>query len=102
LGGRKLAPTGKDKTSLLFGTANRPGALLRVLEVFDALNINMSSLFSTPSPNKKLGECFFLVDVAGHKRDKDLSVALDKIKTKVEYSKILGSYLEVATAANAN
>ncbi|MCX6721705.1 MAG: prephenate dehydratase [Candidatus Staskawiczbacteria bacterium] len=102
LGGNSMAPTGKDKTSLLFGTSNKPGALLRALEVLDALDINMSSLFSMPSPNRRLGECFFLVDVAGHGRDKDLSVALDKIRTRVGYLKILGSYPESNQPANAN
>ena len=102
LGGKRPASTGKDKTSLLFGTANRPGALLRVLEVLDALAINMSMLFSVPSPNRILGECFFLVDVVGHRDDKDLSVALEKIKTRVEYLKVLGSYPESVSAANAD
>ena len=102
LGGKKPSQTNKDKTSLLVGTANRPGALLRVLEIFDALAINMSTLFSLPSPNKKLGESFFFVDVAGHRRDRDLSVALEKIKTRVEYLKILGSYPESVCATNAD
>lgn len=102
LGGEKPESTGKDKTSLLFGTANKPGALLRVLEVFDALAINMSMLFSVPSPNRRLGECFFLVDVAGHRCDKDLNVALEKIETRVEYLKILGSYPESVCSANAD
>lgn len=102
LGGKKSFSTGKDKTSLLFSTANRSGALLRVLEIFDALAINMTTLFSMPSPNKKLGECFFFVDMSGHRRDKDLSVALDKIKTRVEYLKILGSYPESICVANVD
>lgn len=101
-GSGKSFSTGKDKTSLLFGIANRPGALLRVLEIFDALAINMNTLFSMPSPNKKLGECFFFVDMSGHRRDKDLSIALDKIKTRVEYLKILGSYPESICVANVD
>lgn len=100
LGGKKARSTGDDKTSLLIGTANKPGALLRALEIFDALNINMADLFSMPSPNKRLGECFFLIDVAGHVLDKDLSVAIDKIKTRVEYLKVLGSFPRATTALN--
>lgn len=92
LGGTKLPPTGNDKTSLLFGTANKPGALVDVLLVFKVLGINMGHIFSHPSPNKKLGEYVFLIEVDGHREDKDLSVALEKITTMVEYLKILGSY----------
>ena len=102
LGGRKWSPTGQDKTSLLFGTPNSPGALLRVLEVFDALSINMENILSTTSPNRKLGECLFLVDVAGHKNDEDLRVALSKIKGRTEYLKVLGSYPKAIHASNTN
>ncbi len=102
LGGKKSGLTGKDKTSLLFGTANKPGALLRVLEIFDSLDINMTDLFSTASPGKKLGECFFLVDVEAHKNDRKMAVALEQINTRVEYLKVLGSYPKAICAANAN
>jgi len=102
LGGKKSAPTFNNKTTLLFGTTNKPGALLRVLEIFDALDINMSDLFSMPSPNRRLGECFFLVDVAGHRRDSDLSVALGKIRKRTESLKILGSYPVATCAANVS
>lgn len=92
LGGEKSSPTGNDKTSILIGTANKPGALLRPLEVFDALDINMSDLFRLPSPSRKLGECFFLIDVEAHRHDREMSVAIERIKTRVEYLKVLGSY----------
>lgn len=101
LGGRKTPQTGHDTTSFIIGTSNKPGALLRAQEVFDALDINMSELFSMPSPNRRLGECFFFVSVDGHKKDKDLSVAIEKIRNRVEYLKVLGSYRTENTAANA-
>lgn len=100
LGGRKTPPTGNDTTSFIVGTSNEPGALLRALEVFDALDINMSELFSMPSPNRKLGECFFYVSVDGHRIDNDLSVAIEKIRARVEYLKVLGSYPKATTALN--
>lgn len=92
IGGEPRKKTGNDKTTLLIGTANKPGALLRALEVFDALGINMVNLLSQPSPRKVLGECVFFVEVAGHRHDKDLSVALDKIRERVKSLTILGSY----------
>jgi prephenate dehydratase len=101
-GGKKPKPTGNDKTTLLFGTPNKPGALLRVLEIFDALGINMKTILSTTSPRRKLGECLFLVDVEGHQHDTDLEVALRKIKERVEYMKILGSYPQTSSPSNVN
>jgi len=91
-GGRKPKPTGKDRTTLLFGTPNKPGALLRVLEVFDALDINIGTILSTTSPERRLGECLFLADVDGHQRQEPLHVALSKVEGRVKYLKVLGSY----------
>lgn len=97
LGGRQCAPTGKDKTTLLFGTPNKHGALVRALEVFDVLGINMGAILSTPSFNRKLGEYLFLVDVDGHHTDRDLKTALKRLDPGIEsprttYFKNLGSY----------
>ena len=101
-GGRKSSPTGGDRTTLLFGTPNKPGALLRVLEIFDALDINMGTILSTTSPERRLGECLFLVDVDGHQREQALHVALSRINARVKYLKVLGSYPKVTHAANAS
>jgi prephenate dehydratase len=102
LGGRKPSPNENNRTTLLFGTPNKPGALLRVLEVFDALSINMGTILSTTSPNRRLGECLFLVDVDGHQKDDDMRVALLKIKNRTEYLKVLGSYHKANGGANAS
>jgi prephenate dehydratase len=101
-GGRKSSPTGGDRTTLLFGTPNKPGALLRVLEIFDALDINMGTILSTTSPERRLGECLFLVDVDGHQREQALHVALSRINARVKYLKVLGSYPKATHAANAS
>lgn len=101
-GGRKPKPTGRDRTTLLFGTPNKPGALLRVLEIFDALDINIGTILSTTSPERRLGECLFLADVDGHECDEDLKVALGKIEIRVKYMKVLGSYPKATSAANAS
>jgi prephenate dehydratase len=90
--GRKMSKiTGKDKTSLIFGTRNKPGTLLRALEVFDALIINMTTIHSRPSKTK-LGEYIFFIDIEGHQEDPRIKIALDILKNKVSFLKILGSY----------
>lgn len=83
--------TGTDKTSVIFELNNRSGALLRVLEVFDALDINMTSIVSRPSKTKPEKDMFW-VDFEGHQLDKKVDVALEQIKTRTVFMKVLGSY----------
>ncbi len=83
--------TGEDKTSIAFVTKNQPGALVKVLNVFDSLNINLLYIDSRPS-KKNLGEYVFFVDFEGHINDEPARKVLDLIKLNTNYIKLLGSY----------
>ena len=83
--------TGEDKTSIAFVTKNQPGALVKVLNVFDSLNINLLYIDSRPS-KKNLGEYVFFVDFEGHINDEPAKKVLDLIKLNTNYIKLLGSY----------
>lgn len=83
--------TDSDKTSIAFATKNQPGALVKVLNVFDALNINLSYIDSRPS-KKNLGEYIFFADFEGHIKDEPTQKVLDLIKLNTNYIKLLGSY----------
>lgn len=83
--------TGNDKTSIAFSTKNQSGALVKVLNVFDSLNINLSYIDSRPS-KKNLGEYVFFVDFDGHIKDTPSQKVLDLIKLNTNFVKILGSY----------
>ena len=48
LGQQKVAPSGSDKTSLLFSTPHTPGFLLNLLEPFAKQGINISLIESRP------------------------------------------------------
>ncbi|MCK5122746.1 MAG: prephenate dehydratase [Candidatus Pacebacteria bacterium] len=91
LGHEANIQTSIDKTSIIFEVNNEPGALLRVLEVFDALDINMTNIVSRPS-KKELGKYIFWVDIEGHQDDARINVALEQIKTRTAFLKVLGSY----------
>lgn len=80
-----------DKTSIAFATKNQSGALVKVLNVFDALNINLLYIDSRPS-KKNLGEYVFFVDFEGHITDEPSQKVLDLIKLNTNYIKVLGSY----------
>jgi len=101
IGDYETAITGHDKTSLAFSTDNKPGALLKVLEVFLKNNINLSSIVSRPSKNK-FGEYIFIVNFDGHIEDSYILNAVGEIKEKTTYIRFLGSYEKHKVHATAN
>ncbi len=93
LGSRHWQPQQNDKTSIVFGLPHRPGALQRVLEVLDVLDINMTMIVSRPS-KRKLGEYNFWVDFEGHKQDEHVKIAFKQIANpkRTTFLRVLGSY----------
>lgn len=87
----KTTPTDSDKTSIAFTTKNTPGALVKVLNVFDSLGINLLYIDSRPS-KKNLGEYVFFVDFEGHILDESTKKVLDLITLNTSFIKVLGSY----------
>ena len=87
----KTTPTDSDKTSIAFVTKNTSGALVKVLNVFDSLDINLLYIDSRPS-KKHLGEYVFFTDFEGHISEERSQKVLDLIKLNTNYIKILGSY----------
>jgi len=88
----KEAGTGR-KTSIIFALKDEPGALYRVLKEFAERDINLTKIESRPS-KRKLGEYLFFVDLEGSLDDKEVKDALNSIKERTTFLKILGSYRE--------
>ena len=84
-------PTGDDRTTMLFSTANRPGALLRVLQHFADADINLTRIESRPA-RERLGSYLFLIDCDGHRTDLALANALERLEPELERLRIIGSY----------
>jgi prephenate dehydratase len=92
VGDRVPPPTGWDKTSLVvFIDANRPGALLQLLEIFAARELNLTKIESRPTKTE-LGEYCFFVDVEGHLSDERVGDALATVKRTQRDVRLLGSY----------
>lgn len=91
LGRERAAPSGHDKTSILVYTENRPGALFRVLEPFENLQISLSRLESRPSRDEKW-EYIFFIDFEGHCRDEKVEELFRRLSACTDAVKILGSY----------
>lgn len=85
------AASGDDVTSLMFTTANRPGALHDVLSVLAQANISMNRIESRPLREATWDYVFF-VDVDGHAESPALRAALETLEAKTSYLKILGAY----------
>lgn len=98
-GRRRLAPSGRDKTSLLLTTRHESGALCKILQAFSDCGINMTKLESIPSAGK-LWAYLFLVDIDGHQDDFSVARALTEINQHAPFFKILGSYPKAVAEAD--
>lgn len=83
--------TGRDKTSIMFSTKDRPGALFTILEPFKKARINLTKIESRPS-KRKAWEYIFFVDMEGHVDDRKVRNAIEVVKEGCLYLKMLGSY----------
>ena len=83
--------TGKDKTSLMLSVKDKVGALYDLLRPFASHGINMTKIESRPS-QRKAWEYIFFVDVEGHINEERVNRAVEEIKGRCLFMKILGSY----------
>ncbi|HEY8355539.1 MAG TPA: prephenate dehydratase [Methylophilaceae bacterium] len=91
LAGHDVAPSGKDKTSLLLSTRNVPGAIVDLLEPLARHQVSMTKLESRPS-RVGVWEYVFFVDIEGHQQDANVASALAELQKRASLVKILGSY----------
>jgi prephenate dehydratase len=87
----KTKTTGHDRTSIIFSVKHLPGALFSILKEFASRQINLTRIESRPT-KETLWEYNFYVDFEGHYEDETIKKALQSIKDKSIYFKILGSY----------
>jgi chorismate mutase / prephenate dehydratase len=87
--------TGDDKTSLIFTTQHKSGALVDVLEVFRRFGINLTNIDTRPSQKRNF-EYYFFVDLTGHIDDANVLKALAEVKQHCLQVAVLGSYPRAA------
>lgn len=83
--------SGDDKTSVMFITDDKPGALVDVLGAFHAAGINLSHIDKRPSGRENWAYTFF-VDAVGHMEDQDMQFALARARAHCKELHVLGSY----------
>ncbi len=91
LGNQDVAPSGRDKTSLVMSAANRPGAVHDLLAPLARHGVSMTKLESRPA-RSGLWEYVFFLDIEGHQSDTRVSSALAELKQVAAFVKVLGSY----------
>ncbi len=79
------------KTSVVMAVGNHPGALMDALAVFREADINLVMLESRPIPDNPREELFYL-DFEGDASKPDVGAALDELRRRVRFLKVLGSY----------
>jgi chorismate mutase/prephenate dehydratase len=88
---KAAAPTGHDKTSILFGTAHQPGALHKALAPFASEGVNLTRIESYPVRDR-MWEYLFFADFTGHREEAKPKRCLEELAKQTAFLKILGSY----------
>lgn len=91
IGAQAVAPSGRDKTSLIMSAPNRPGAVHDLLAPLARHGVSMTRLESRPA-RSGLWEYIFFVDIEGHKDEARVAAALAELKQAAAFVKVLGSY----------
>jgi len=92
-------PSGDDKTSIMFGVQDRPGALYECLVGFHKAGINLCLIESRPS-RRRPWEYLFFIDVLGHSQDAAIRGALEELSKHTSTVEVLGSYPATKRALN--
>ncbi len=98
LGEEEPAPTGNDKTSIMFQVPHKPGALADVMLMFRDNGLNMTWIESFPVPGT-INEYFFFVEVDGHRSQSHVDRAITTLQRTALRLNFLGSYPKGKTPA---
>ncbi|PIE58381.1 MAG: prephenate dehydratase [Desulfobulbus propionicus] len=91
LGKKSPKKSGADKTSILVGLINRPGALNEILTILSAKNIDLAKIESRPTKGK-MWKYMFFIDMIGHMDDPVIQEACNILQQICAYYEWLGSY----------
>ncbi|MDH3320161.1 MAG: prephenate dehydratase [Betaproteobacteria bacterium] len=94
LGALDPAATGRDRTSLVMSAENKPGAVHALLTPLAENGVSMTRIESRPARAMRsaLWEYVFYIDLEGHQKDARVAAALEALRRKAPFLKVLGSY----------
>lgn len=79
------------KTSVVLSTAQKPGALVEALMVFNKFGVNMTKIQSRPVAGNPWEEMFY-IDFEGNIEDDKVNLMIDELGKNTRYFKVFGSY----------
>ena len=91
IGTEAARPSGEDKTTIMFVTAHKPGALVDVLNVLRDRGINLSHIDKRPS-GRENWEYTFFIDCDAHAENENMAAAIEEARAHCVSLRVLGSY----------
>jgi prephenate dehydratase/chorismate mutase len=80
-----ITPSGQDKTMIVFGVNDRPGALSNALASFQKHQTNITSIQSRDNKPQ------FLIEFHGHVSDENVKKALEELRHHTTFINVIGS-----------
>jgi len=91
IGHEAIAPSGKDKTSFVVSTRNKPGALYELLAPFHQQGLSLTRIETRPARDGAWAYVFF-IDFEGHELEEPAQSVLRELENNVVELRRLGSY----------
>ena len=88
IGREEVPPSGRDKTSIIVSSRNKPGALFTLLEPFRRGGVSLTRIDTRPSRTEKWAYVFF-IEFEGHLQDDNIAAIVAELE---EQSILLKSY----------
>ena len=91
IGRYACAASGTDQTSLILSVPDKAGAVHSLIEPLARHGVSMKRFESRPA-RQGTWEYYFYIDILGHQSDATVAAALDELRQRAAYLKIMGSY----------
>lgn len=91
IGAEEVPPSGRDKTSIIVSSRNKPGALFSLLDPFRRAGVSLTRIDTRPSRTEKWAYVFF-IEFEGHLQDPGIAAIVDELEEQSILLKPLGSY----------
>jgi chorismate mutase/prephenate dehydratase len=83
------------RTAIIFTVRHEPGALYRALQPFAERRVNLTKIESRPIKGRPW-EYKFFVELEGRVNDANVAQALEELRKRAEFLKVLGSYPRIS------
>ena len=91
IGREEVPPSGRDKTSIIVSSRNKPGALFMLLDPFRKAGVSLTRIDTRPSRTEKWAYVFF-IEFEGHLQDEAVMGIVSELEEQSILLKPLGSY----------